>query len=192
MEVHIDEIVRAILVANDENLAGRAPALRFQALEYLTQFQQRNFTLISTPNSIPPLVTLLHNTSLAIRSAALQAITRLLETRVQEPSEEVYLIQLAQELTRGTVLTTLEEKTRSDQSARREGGEGDEGEESFREALGRCASTLGQEIMQILLTVPNLPFIPSFDLTVRRTIKRKSMRQSALFSKQFFASRSIS
>ncbi|KZT36065.1 hypothetical protein SISSUDRAFT_95808 [Sistotremastrum suecicum HHB10207 ss-3] len=152
MDVHIDEVVRAILVANDENLAGRAPALRFQALEYLTQFQQSNFTLNLTPNSIPPLLTLLHNTSLAIRSAALQAVTRLLETRVQEPSEEVYLLQLVQELSRGTVLTTLEEKTRADQSARRERGEGDEGEESFREALGRCACTLGREIMQILVT----------------------------------------
>ncbi|KZT36068.1 ARM repeat-containing protein [Sistotremastrum suecicum HHB10207 ss-3] len=106
-----------------------------------------DISLTVTPNSIPLVFSLLHNRSLPIRLATLQALTRMLQKGLKEPSDKVSLLQV---LSLGTVLTALEERTRRDQLARKESGEEDEGEESFREGLGRCACALGQEIMELL------------------------------------------
>ena len=64
---------------------------------------------------------------------------------LKEPADKLQLIKV---LSLGQVLEALEEKTRSEQAAR--GSETDEGEESYRESLGRLLNALGAELVKLI------------------------------------------
>jgi exportin-T len=63
---------------------------------------------------------------------------------LKEPTDKLQLIKV---LALGQVLSALEERTRTEQLAR--GSETDEGEESYREALGRLLNGLGLELAKL-------------------------------------------
>lgn len=98
-----------------------------------------------TPTTVPLLFTLLSDQSLAIRLAASVALLRILSKGLKEPGDKLQLIKV---LSLGQVLEALEEKTRTEQVIRGEAV--DEGEESYREALGRLLNVLGLELMKLV------------------------------------------
>ena len=63
---------------------------------------------------------------------------------LKEPTDKLQLIKV---LSLGQVLAALEQKTQTEQTAR--GSETDEGEESYREALGRLLNALGLELAKL-------------------------------------------
>src|SRR4051794_33249854 len=63
---------------------------------------------------------------------------------LKEPGDKLQLIKV---LSLGQVLEALEEKTKTEQDAR--GTDTDDGEESYREALGRLLNTLGLELVKL-------------------------------------------
>lgn len=63
---------------------------------------------------------------------------------LKEPADKIQLLKV---LSLAQVLATLEEKTRQEQIAR--DGDVDEGEESYREALGRLLNALGLELVKL-------------------------------------------
>jgi exportin-T len=81
---------------------------------------------------------------LAIRLATAGALLRILSKGLKEPSDKLQLIKV---LSLGQVITELEARTRTEQAAR--GEDTDEGEESFREALGRVLNILGLELLKL-------------------------------------------
>lgn len=103
-----------------------------------------DINLTVTPMTIPLLFTLLPDLNLAIRLATSSALLRILAKGLKEPEDKLQLIKV---LSLGQVIDALESKTRAEQLAR--GSNEDEGEESYREALGRLLNVLGLELSKL-------------------------------------------
>ncbi|KAK7690696.1 pre-tRNA nuclear export protein [Cerrena zonata] len=108
-----------------------------------------DINLTITPTTVPLLFTLLSDQSLPIRLATCVALTKVVGKGLKEPADKLQLIKV---LSLGTVLDALETKTRSEQAVR--GSDVDEGEESYREALGRLLNILGLELSKVVEEAP--------------------------------------
>lgn len=97
-----------------------------------------------TPTSIPLLFSLLSDPSLAIRLATSAALLRIVSKGLKEPTDKLQLVKV---LSLGQVLDALEARTRAEQASR--GQDVDEGEESYREALGKLLNGLGMELSKL-------------------------------------------
>jgi exportin-T len=104
-----------------------------------------DINLTVTPESVPLLFTLLADPSLPIRLATSVALLRIISKGLKEPSDKLQLLKV---LSLGQVLDALEEKTRAQQVER--GEDTDEGEESYREALGKLLNVLGLELAKLV------------------------------------------
>jgi exportin-T len=100
--------------------------------------------LTVTPTTVPLLFTLLSDPSLPIRLATSLALLRIVSKGLKEPGDKLQLIKV---LSLGQVIDALETKTRSRRN--KNGPETDEGEESYREALGRLLNVLGLELAKL-------------------------------------------
>lgn len=98
-----------------------------------------------TPTSVRLLFTVLSDPSLPIRLATSAALLRIVSKGLKEPEDKLQLIKV---LSLGQVIDALEAKTREEQIQR--GLDEDEGEESYREALGKLLNVLGLEIMKLI------------------------------------------
>jgi hypothetical protein len=76
--------------------------------------------------------------------AAAGALRRIVSKGLKESADKLQLIKV---LSLGQVVDSLEERTRAEQIAR--GDNTDEGEESYREALGRLLNVLGLELVKL-------------------------------------------
>ncbi|KAG5638768.1 pre-tRNA nuclear export protein [Sphagnurus paluster] len=103
-----------------------------------------DINLTVTPTTVPLLFNLLADTSLPIRLATSVALLRIVAKGLKEPGDKLSLFKV---LSLGEVLDALEAKTRAQQIER--GSETDEGEESYREALGKLLNALGLEIAKL-------------------------------------------
>ncbi len=115
----------------------------FPAEVYLTGWIDINLTV--TPTTVNLLFGMLADSSLPIRLATSLAILRIVSKGLKEPSDKLQLIKV---LSLGQVLDALEAKTRQQQIER--GDDVDEGEESYREALGRMLNVLGSELTKLI------------------------------------------
>lgn len=97
-----------------------------------------------TPTSVPLLFSLLSDPSLAIRLATSAALLRIVSKGLKEPTDKLQLIKV---LSLGQVLDALETRTREEQVSR--GSDVDEGEESYRESLGKLLNALGLELSKL-------------------------------------------
>lgn len=97
-----------------------------------------------TPTTVPLLFTLLSDGSLPIRLATSVSLLRIVSKGLKEPGDKLQLIKV---LSLGQVIDALESKTRSQQGER--GLDTDEGEESYREALGKLLNALGLELAKL-------------------------------------------
>ncbi|KAI0077912.1 ARM repeat-containing protein [Panus rudis PR-1116 ss-1] len=104
-----------------------------------------DINLTVTPTTVPLLFTLLSDGSLPIRLATSVALTRIVAKGLKEPADKLQLIKV---LSLGQVLDALETKTRAEQAVR--GSEVDEGEESYREALGKLLNVYGLELTKLI------------------------------------------
>lgn len=104
-----------------------------------------DINLTVTPTSVPLLFTLLSDPSLPIRLAASAALLRIVSKGLKEPEDKLQLIKV---LSLGQVIDALEAKTREEQIQR--GLDEDEGEESYREGLGKLLNVLGLEVMKLI------------------------------------------
>lgn len=112
-------------------------------LEKITGWIDINLTI--TPTTVPLLFTLLADPSLPIRLATSVALLRIVAKGLKEPGDKLQLLKV---LSLGQVLEALESKTRAQQVER--GQDTDEGEESYREALGNLLNVLGQELTKLV------------------------------------------
>ena len=103
-----------------------------------------DINLTVTPTTIPLLFNLLSDPSLSIRMASAGALRRIVSKGLKEPADKLQLIKV---LSLGQVIDSLEKRTRAEQIAR--GDDTDEGEESYREALGRLLNVLGLELIKL-------------------------------------------
>ncbi|THH00220.1 hypothetical protein EW026_g2257 [Hermanssonia centrifuga] len=108
-----------------------------------------DINLTVTPTTVPLLFNLLSDQSLTIRLATCGALTRIVSKGLKEPSDKLQLIKV---LSLGQVLDTLETKTRAEHASR--GSDVDEGEESYREALGKLLNVLGLELSKLVEECP--------------------------------------
>jgi exportin-T len=90
------------------------------------------------------LFTLLSDSSLPIRLATSLALLRIISKGLKEPGDKLQLIKV---LSLGQVIDALEIKTRLQRGD--SGSETDEGEESYREALGKLLNVLGLELTKL-------------------------------------------
>ena len=97
-----------------------------------------------TPTTVPLLFTLLADSSLPIRLATSVSLLRIVSKGLKEPGDKLQLLKI---LSLGQVIDALETKTREQQIER--GTDTDEGEESYREALGKLLNVLGLELMKL-------------------------------------------
>lgn len=104
-----------------------------------------DINLTVTPNTVNLLFGMLADPSLPIRLATSLSILRIVSKGLKEPSDKLQLIKV---LSLGQVLDALEAKTRQQQIER--GDDTDEGEESYREALGRMLNVLGMELTKLI------------------------------------------
>ncbi|GJJ08694.1 hypothetical protein Clacol_002913 [Clathrus columnatus] len=105
-----------------------------------------DINLTVTPQTIQLLFTLLSDPSLAIRLATSAALLKMLHKGLKSPADKLQLIKV---LALGQVLDALEEKTRIEKGQRLSEHQVDEGEESYRESLGRLLCGLGQELVKL-------------------------------------------
>jgi exportin-T len=117
--------------------------------------------LTVTPTTVPLLFTLLSDTSLPIRLATSLALLRIVSKGLKEPEDKLQLIKV---LSLGQVIDALETTTRTQRSA--DSSEIDEGEESYREALGRLLNVLGLELAKLADVCLHVSFDSSFELTL--------------------------
>ena len=103
-----------------------------------------DINLTITPTTVPLLFTLLADPSLPIRLATSVALLRIVSKGLKEPGDKLQLLKV---LSLGQVLEALESKTRAQQAER--GRDTDEGEETYREALGNLLNALGQELTKL-------------------------------------------
>lgn len=114
--------------------------------------------------------------------AAAGALRRIVSKGLKEPADKLRLIKV---LSLGQVLDSLEERTRAEQIAR--GDDTDEGEESYREALGRLLNVLGLEVIKLAdVSYSNFPMMFN-SLTPRRMPppKRCGRRVLGYYNKSF-------
>ncbi|KAL6302369.1 ARM repeat-containing protein [Sparassis latifolia] len=109
-----------------------------------------DINLTVTPATVPLLFNLLSDPSLPIRLATCAALLRIVSKGLKEPGDKLQLIKV---LSLGQVLDALEEKTKADQTSR--GEDADEGEESYREALGKLLNAFGLELCKLADECPN-------------------------------------
>ncbi|KAJ3865292.1 armadillo-type protein [Lentinula novae-zelandiae] len=103
-----------------------------------------DISLTVTPTTVPLLFSLLADPSLPIRLATSGALLKIVTKGLKEPGDKLQLIKV---LSLSRVIDALEVKTRIQQ---RERGENtDEGEESYRESLGRLLNALGLELTKL-------------------------------------------
>jgi len=103
-----------------------------------------DINLTVTPTTVPLLFNLLADASLPIRLATSVTLLRIVSKGLKEPNDKLQLLKV---LSLGQVLDALESKTRAQQIER--GDDTDEGEESYREALGKLLNVLGQELAKL-------------------------------------------
>ncbi|KAG5644385.1 hypothetical protein DXG03_008613 [Asterophora parasitica] len=103
-----------------------------------------DINLTVTPTTVPLLFNLLADPSLPIRLATSLSLLRIVAKGLKEPGDKLSLFKV---LSLGEVLDALETKTRAQQLER--GSDTDEGEESYREALGKLLNVLGLEIAKL-------------------------------------------
>ena len=106
-----------------------------------------------TPATVNLLFSMLADASLPIRLASSLSILRIVSKGLKEPGDKLQLIKV---LSLGQVLDALEARTRQQQIER--GDSVDEGEESYREALGRMLSVLGLELAKLVDVGASLHF----------------------------------
>ncbi|KAF9444820.1 ARM repeat-containing protein [Macrolepiota fuliginosa MF-IS2] len=104
-----------------------------------------DINLTVTPTTVNLMFGMLADNSLPIRLATSLAILRIVSKGLKEPGDKLQLIKV---LSLGQVLEALEAKTRQQQIDR--GDDTDEGEESYREALGRMLNVLGLELTKLI------------------------------------------
>lgn len=104
-----------------------------------------DINLTVTPITVPLLFNLLADPSLPIRLATSVALLRIVAKGLKEPADKLSLLKV---LSLGEVLDALESKTRTQQLDRGSDNT-DEGEESYREALGKLLNVLGLEISKL-------------------------------------------
>ncbi|KAG6331220.1 hypothetical protein ID866_7869 [Astraeus odoratus] len=104
-----------------------------------------DINLTVTPTTVPLLFSLLADPSLAIRLATSAALLKIVSKGLKEPEDKLQLIKV---LSLDQVIDALETKTRAQQIER--GSNEDEGEESYREALGKLLNVLGIEISKLV------------------------------------------
>lgn len=109
-----------------------------------------DISLTVTPNTIQLLFALLADPALSIRLATSLALLRITAKGLKEPNDKLQLLKV---LSLGEVIDALEKSTREEHTAR--GKDTDEGEESFREALGRLLNQLGVELMKLVEEAPD-------------------------------------
>ncbi|KAJ3999466.1 armadillo-type protein [Lentinula boryana] len=100
--------------------------------------------LTVTPVTVPLLFSLLSDPFLPIRLATSGALLKIVTKGLKEPGDKLQLIKV---LSLGQVIEALEAKTRAQQRER--GEDTDEGEESYRESLGRVLNALGLELTKL-------------------------------------------
>ncbi|KAJ7903544.1 armadillo-type protein [Mycena olivaceomarginata] len=103
-----------------------------------------DINLTVTPTTVPLLFNLLAEKSLPIRLATCVALMRIIAKGLKEPGDKLQLLKV---LSLGQVLDALETKTRKEQIERTET---DEGEEAYREALGKLLNVLGLELTKLV------------------------------------------
>ncbi|KAF9267725.1 ARM repeat-containing protein [Marasmius fiardii PR-910] len=103
-----------------------------------------DINLTVTPTTVPLLFNLLADRSLPIRLATSAALLRIVAKGLKEPGDKLQLLKV---LSLGQVIDALETKTRQQQIER--GEDTDEGEESYREALGKLLNILGLELIKL-------------------------------------------
>lgn len=94
---------------------------------------------------MPLLFNLLGDSSLPIRLATSVSLLRIVAKGLKEPGDKLQLLKV---LSLGQVLDALESKTRAQQIER--GSDVDEGEESYREALGKLLNAFGVELTKLV------------------------------------------
>ncbi|KAG6879880.1 pre-tRNA nuclear export protein [Termitomyces sp. T32_za158] len=109
-----------------------------------------DINLTVTPTTVPLLFNLLGDPSLPIRLATSVALLRIVAKGLKEAGDKLSLFKV---LSLGEVLDALETKTRAQQVER--GSETDEGEESYREALGKLLNVYGLEVAKLTDDCPN-------------------------------------
>ncbi|PFH52965.1 hypothetical protein AMATHDRAFT_55850 [Amanita thiersii Skay4041] len=109
-----------------------------------------DINLTVTPTTVSLLFSMLADPSLPIRLATSVALLRIVAKGLKEPGDKLQLIKV---LSLGQVLDALESKTRAEQIER--GDDVDEGEESYREALGKLLNMLGLELIKLTDECPN-------------------------------------
>lgn len=106
-----------------------------------------DINLTVTPTTVPLLFTLLADPSLPIRLAASVTLLRIVCKGLKEPGDKLQLIKV---LSLGQVIEALEAKTRSGRgTGGAEDTDVDEGEESYREALGKLLNAFGLELAKL-------------------------------------------
>ncbi|KAF9066649.1 armadillo-type protein [Rhodocollybia butyracea] len=159
--VRINEAVLTIVAQATEKMAtirkqgsGSPPDRQLDESEELVDWGIRTFasyvgwidiSLTVTPTTVPLLFTLLADSSLPIRLATSAALLRIVVKGLKEPGDKLQLIKV---LSLGQVIDALEAKTRAQQVER--GENTDEGEESYREALGKLLNALGLELTKLV------------------------------------------
>jgi exportin-T len=103
-----------------------------------------DINLTVTPTTVPLLFNMLANPSLPIRLATSVALLRIVAKGLKEPGDKLQLFKV---LSLGQVIDALESKTRAQQLER--GSDVDEGEESYREALGKLLNMYGLELIKL-------------------------------------------
>lgn len=103
---------------------------------------------------MPLLFSLLSDDSLPIRLAACDALSRIVAKGLKEPMDKLQLIKV---LSLGQVLDALETRTRAEHASR--GSDIDEGEESYRESLGKLLNVLGVEVCKLLEVSPLIQYL---------------------------------
>jgi len=122
--------------------------LQISVLQYIPTIPYTGWidiNLTVTPTTVPLLFTLLADPSLPIRLATSVALLHIVSKGLKEPRDKLQLLKV---LSLGQVIEALEDKTRTQQSER--GEDTDEGEESYREALGKLLNVLGQELTKLV------------------------------------------
>ena len=109
-----------------------------------------DINLTVTPTTVPLLFNMLANPSLPIRLATSVALLRVVAKGLKEPGDKLQLFKV---LSLGQVIDALESKTRSQQLER--GSDVDEGEESYREALGKLLNMYGPELIKLTDVCPH-------------------------------------
>jgi len=103
-----------------------------------------DINLTVTPTTVPLMFQLLADASLPIRLATSVTLLRIVAKGLKEPQDKLQLLKV---LSLGQVIDALETKTRQQQLER--GEDADEGEESYREALGKLLNVLGLEVTKL-------------------------------------------